>query len=197
MRRLFPASLLLIVTCNGGEPEPVANGQTQGVVDSIFPVVEEIRRFKFQVGGPFPTELEHAAESRDQLVLGFIAALETRDTTTMRSLAVTSREFIELYYPHSPYARPPYKQSPALLWFLMQQNSQKGFSRALDRYGGTPAGFRGIDCQPEPRSQERNRLWDCAVRWTPGPGKPDRMKLFGTIIEREGRFKFLTYANDL
>ncbi|MGQ0814171.1 MAG: hypothetical protein ACT4O1_06860, partial [Gemmatimonadota bacterium] len=73
---------------------------------------------------------------------------------------------IDIYYPSSIYVKPPYKQSPELVWFLMQQSSEKGIKRALDRYGGLAEVSSAI-------------------------------RLFGPIMERDGRFKFLSYANDL
>jgi hypothetical protein len=168
-----------------------------GVVDSVFPVEEEIRRFKAQISGPFPTALLDAAQSREELARRFISALERGDSAAITRMAVSAPEFIELYYPQSQFVKPPYRQSPALLWFMIRQNSDKGKLRALTRYGGRPAGFRALECKAQPAVQGRNRLWECAVRWTPAAGKPDPLRLFGMILERDGRFKFLSFANDL
>jgi hypothetical protein len=197
MTRLVPVLLFVLLACDRSASPPIAQEQQQGVVDSIFPTEEEIRRFKARVGGPFPTELENAASSRNDLARQFMDALEKGDATKLRKLVIEAREFISLYYPHSQFTRPPYKQSPALMWFLMSQNSEKGISRVLDRFAGRPTGYRALECKSEPIVQELNRIWDCQVRWTPNPGKPDPIKVFGAILEREGRFKFLSYANDL
>lgn len=176
------------------EPEPAA----QGVVDSIFPVEEEVRRFKAQLPGTAPTALAGGAASREDLARRLIRAIETRDSMVIRSLVLTPWEFIELYYPHTKYTKPPYKQSPQLLWFFIQQNSEKGIGRALDRFGGRPAGYQRVECLRPAVLEERNRLHEaCVVRWSTAQGKPDPFKLFGTILERDGRFKFISYANDL
>ena len=34
------------------------------------------------------------------------------------------------------------------------------------------------------------------VRWQPPAGIPNPMKIFGIIMERNGRFKFVSYSND-
>jgi hypothetical protein len=40
-----------------------------------------------------------------------------------------------------------------------------------------------------------NRIWrDCTVR-SGKPGEPQSRELFASIIERQGRFKILSYAN--
>ncbi len=189
---------LLAAGCDRQPAAEAAVPAQQGVVDSIFPVEEEIRRFKGQLGSTLPTELQNGAHSRAELVSEFGNALPQHDTARIRILAINAAEFIELYYPYTQYTRPPYRQSPALLWFLIQQNSEKGLGRALARFGGQALDSRSLECQ-EPRVQERNRLWDCMVRWqTVGEaGKPDPIRLFGTILERDGRFKFLSFANDL
>lgn len=174
-----------------------ADSVRTGVVDSVFPVEEEIRRFMTTLSGPLPTALQNATGSREALAQRFMTALVQNDTAAIHKLVLSPAEFIELYYPFSQYTKPPYKQSPGLLWFLIQQNSQKGISRALQRFGGNDVGYQRIDCQEPPEVQGRNRFWTCVVRWTPEPNKPDPLRLFGSIMERDGRFKFVSYANGL
>jgi hypothetical protein len=166
------------------------------IVDSIFPVEEEIRRFRAQLSDPVATVFSHGAESRELLVRQFFTALEARDTTTLKSLVLSPTEFIDLYFPSSPYTRPPYQQKPAFVWFLIQQNSRKGTSRALDRFGGRLLRYQGSDCKPE-EPQGNNRFWGCSVRIESDPGAPGSIRLFGSIMERAGRYKFVSYANDL
>lgn len=183
------------------EPRGVATANADTVrtiVDSIFPVEEEIRRFKAARPGNEVTQLGQAASSRDQLVSEMISAIENKDSTQLRARLIDDREFIDLYYPTSFYARQPYKQSPELLWFLMQQNSTKGMRRALERFGGKPLHYSGYECTDSVVVEGENRIWqECRVRWAPAPGVQSPYRLFGSIIERAGRFKFVSYANDL
>ena len=108
------------------------------VVDSIVPVDEATRRFKAARGDPGATVLEGASNTRAALIDRFARALAARDTVELRAMALSAGEFIDLYYPTSIYSKPPYRQSPELVWFLIQQNSEKGIRRALDRYPETP-----------------------------------------------------------
>jgi hypothetical protein len=195
------AGLVALAACRVEDRATTAAGGADTprvIVDSVFPVEEEIRRFRAARPGAPVTELANASTSRDALVERLMLALAARDTAELSAMLMNAAEFIDLYYPTSIYARPPYRQSPELLWFLMQQNSQKGIGRALARYGGVPPHFEGYTCDPEPMVWGANRFWEqCAVRWSPVPGAPSPFRLFGGIIERDGRFKFVSYANGL
>jgi len=166
-------------------------------VDSIFPIEEEIRRFRLDLPevdalGP------GAAASRDELVARFVAALEHEDTTALRAMVMSRAEFAWLWYPFTPYTHEPYEMSPALLWFQVQQNSEKGIARALRSYGGRPLGFDGYECAAAPTGLDRNRIWDdCVLRVLDPDGNRVVKRLFGSIIGRDGRFEFMAYGNDL
>jgi hypothetical protein len=167
-------------------------------VDSIFPVEEQIHRFKAARNDAAAAELKGASASRAALVQRFMKALEARDTTDLRVMAVNAAEFIDLYYPASIYSHPPYQQSPEIAWLLLQQNSQKGIKRTLERFGGVPPRFARYSCKSEPRVEASNRFWEeCLVRWSPTPDAPNPVRIFGSIMERDGRFKFVSFDNDL
>ena len=176
------------------EPETATTvPHPSGVVDSILPVEEQIRRFKEKLPQPLPTDLA-GEPSRDALVNTLVRALEASDTSAIRGLVMSAAEFIQLYYPYTDYTRPPYRQSPDIVWLLLQANSSKGITRALDRFGSKPLGFKGYQCKADPVIQEQNRLWtDCELVTETARD----LRLFGPILERNGRFKFLSYANDL
>jgi hypothetical protein len=138
--------------------------------------------------------LKSGAQTRDALVEEFITSLEQADTARLRELALTAGEFIDLYYPASIFARAPYKQSPELRWLLLQQQSEKGLNRLLQRFGGQVAGFQGYRCavqQTEANSTISDR---CTVEWA---AHREPVRLFSTIIERDSRFKFVSFANDM
>lgn len=171
------------------EPQPAFTAQ---VVDSILPIAEEVRRFRAEHGVTSGANLQGGKTSRDELVQAFIRALERRDATSLREMSIDAAEFIAFYYPASIYAQEPYRQSPAFVWFQFQQHSQQGITRVLNRFGGRPTGFDGYECGSGARIQGENRLWEnCLVRWQHDP--PTR--LFGSIIERGGLFKFVSYTN--
>ena len=200
--RLACIAVLLVLSACRREAPPPADAQKpdtiRNIVDSIFRVEEEVRRFKAARNGVAATELEHASMSRDALVQRYLTAVQKRDSADLRAMTVNAGEFIDLYYPTSMYSHPPYKQSPEIVWLMMQQNSESGLRRALDRFGGQKTHLDRYSCKPEPRIEGENRFWDeCTLHFTAESEVPQSAILFGPIIERGGKFKVLTFANAL
>ena len=125
-----------------------------------------------------------------------VKALAAQDTVEMRGMVLSAREFADLVYPSSQYTHAPYRQSPALVWMQIVNPSVSGFTRLTRRRGGVA--FRYVDhsCKPKPEEQGPNRLWaGCQLRVVGPAGDTTTQRWFGSIIERNGRFKFVSYAN--
>lgn len=179
-----------------GGRSPRADAPAAGMkIDSILPPGEALRRF--QTGLPVVTELRDAPRGRDALVSRFMMALERADTAVLQELVLSKAEYGFLYFPASVYSRKPYELPPDIAWLLNEQNGQKGATRLLRRLGGHALHFGGYACGSSVREQE-NVFWrDCQVKYIdPASSRQITRKLFGTIMERGGRFKFLSYAND-
>lgn len=166
-------------------------------VDSVFPIEEELRRFRATLDD-HPERLAQAAPDRDELIRRFVAALEAGDLPGLQALALTRAEFAYLYYPYTRYTRRPYELGPAIVWFEMQNYSGRGLSRALQRYGGRPLGVAGYRCPEDPLLEGENRIWTgCVVEHITAGGRTQALPLLGPILERRGEFKFLSHANRL
>jgi len=197
---LAAAILIAVLACNrtdapvpgtapGNHPAP---GST---VDSILPIEESLRRFR--EGLAVVTELGTAAPSRDSLVNLVIGLLERNDSSGLAATLITRAEYAYLYYPTSVYATKPYELAPDIAWLLSVENSQKGGIRLIQRLGGRSLEVTGYRCG-DALTEGVNRIWrDCAVSFTdPGSSTAVTRRLFGAIIERNGRFKILSFAND-
>jgi hypothetical protein len=182
-------AILLIAACKPA-PEPRAeaappdSAPVQGVVDSTFTPEESLRRFR--EGLVEPKALEGGAGSRDELVRGFVDALARQDTAALIRMHITRPEFAWLYYPHTPLSRPERYLEPKTVWLLMRLESEKGLTRLMQR---ERKGVGELRCENQPLVEGPNRLWERCRLGT--------RQLFGTIIEREGRFKFVSYKTDL
>ncbi len=170
---------------------------TTTVVDSVLPVGEALRRFRADI--PLaPSGLSGGATTRDELVKSFVRALQQADTTSLGRMLITRAEYAYLYYPTSRASRPPYEEAPDLNYLRSREHSGKGIRRALVLLGDRPARYGGYSCSSRTRKEGNNILWGpCFVEADTGAGAPVDLSLFGTIIEREGHFKFLSYANQL
>lgn len=194
------ASVLSACDQRGGVPSETAGATAAGdstrVTSGAVSIAESLRRFR---EGLTPvTAFSGAAPSRDSLVWRFARAVERRDTLAVREMTLSRAEFAYLYYPSTQYVRRPYELAPETLWFLSQQNSEKGIGRVLQRYGGRPLGLLDNRCPRAVTAQGENRLWEeCVVRYRlAGVDSAEQRRLFGAIIERGGRYKFVSYAND-
>lgn len=190
-------SAALVDSINRARQDSVNRATPGYVIDSILTVDEEVRRFKSAIGGQPVTALQHASISRDALARRFVTALASGDSSDMRAMALTAREFIDLVYPESPYTRPPYRQSPGLVWNQIQNPSASGLSRLVRRLGGQAIDYHQMTCDARPDRQGANTLWTNCIVSVGAPGTaPTRHRLFGSIIERDGRYKIVSFRNE-
>ena len=111
-------------------------------------------------------------------------------------MAVHGREFADLYYPESPYTHAPYRQSPALAWSLIQNPSTSGLTRLVRRLGGQPMTYVSHKCDPKVLHEGRNtRYAGCLITIVDASGAKVTKRYFGSIVERDGKFKFMSYTN--
>jgi hypothetical protein len=163
----------------------------------VLPIEEELRRFR--VGLPnAPKALEGGAPSRDALVRLFVDNVARSDTAALRRLAIDRAEFAYLIYPGSSFTRPPYRQSPALTWYMLTRGSDASLLRLLNREGGKPIDVAGLRCLEAPQRDGAAVLWrGCGVRVVRAPGDTVTRRLFGVILEYGGSYKFASFANDI
>lgn len=168
------------------------------VVDTIHEMDELIARFRVGLAPPPGMRLKGAAESREELIDRFLAAVQSADTVPLQAMRLDSAEFAWIYFPASPYAQPPYELPPAYVWFHTAAESSKGAQRAARLLSGKAIRYEGYQCADEPEHYGDARLWvSCQLRWRDENGKGWDYRLFGSIIEHDGLFKFVSYANKL
>lgn len=191
---LVPLALAACDAASAGSTDLPPPSPAIAVVDSALTPEEHLRRFW---EGLEPVQaLDSVATSRQALVDAWADAIERRDTARLVALHLTRAEFAYLYFPESPYAAPPTRTPPDFLWFQIKASSEKGLNRAVRRLGGTPLELEALAC-PAPRPHGRSLLHEgCTVRRRTARGAVEQ-RLFGTIVERDGRFKFVSYASDL
>jgi hypothetical protein len=92
-------------------------------------------------------------------------------------------------------AQKPYELDPDVMWMQIGSQSQRGLTRALARFGGHPLGATRTACE-DPKPAGALRLHACTLTWRPAGASADfAMPL--SIVERDGRFKFVGYGNKL
>lgn len=177
--------------------ESVTDRPAGGVhVDSALSIDVHLERFR-RVAGARVGGLRGAAPSTRALVDRWAAALAARDTSALVALAVDRAEFAWLYYPESHFARSPYEMPPGLLWSRITAASDAGLRRSLMRVGGARLTVIGFRCEGPEVTEGRNLLiGGCTVDLRVDGAPLAAERLFGTILARDGAYKFLSYAND-
>ena len=168
-----------------------------GTVDSLIPAAERLRRFRETVA-EHPDTLRHASRTMDALVQRWALAVAARDTVALNAIVLDRAEFAWLYYPTAKLALPPYEMPPALLWEQVLANSDAGARKVVGRFGGHPLAVRALRCDATPVREGANLVrQDCVVRLRSGSDTIPEGRYFGSIIERDGRFKFMGFSNTL
>ena len=165
--------------------------------DSILPMATMIARFQGELPAVASLDAD-APRSVEELVARFVEAVADSSTEALAALTVSRAEFAHLYFPTSVHARSPYAQPPAVNWLLLEQNSLKGRARLLRRFGGTRLRVETHHCAQAPLIQGANRIHEsCTLRLRAEDGPTAEVRLFGSIMERDGRFKLLSLSNRL
>ncbi|MBA3555956.1 MAG: hypothetical protein H0W29_14505 [Gemmatimonadales bacterium] len=186
-------ALTSVAGCGEAEVRATEKSGVGQVVDSAIPIAEALRRFHQDL--PEPSELVGGHPSREALVRAFVRAVEKSDTAALRQMVLRRDEFAWIYYPASHLSRPPYELPPDLLWFQMQGQSEKGARLLLAERSGQSLGYLDHRCTPRQEGDHRVHGY-CELRRVVA-GDTLRERLFGLIIEREGQYKFVSYANKL
>ncbi len=200
IRSFVPASLLAcaLAGCQGARTSPPRSDSTAATtaVDSTLSREEALRRFR--IGVDSVDSLSGGAASEADLVRRFVAAISARDTAALGELVMTRQEFAWVYYPTTPQGLPPYDLAPNLLWFLLEGRGTQGLTKALRDLGDKSLRYRSHQCDAEPSIEGENRVrGPCQVTVSVDGGPASAVQLFGSILERNGRFKFLNYSNKL
>ncbi len=164
-------------------------------IDSFVPRGAALARF--QAASRRVTHLAGGASSRNALVRQFVHALEQSDTATLRQLVLSRDEFAFLYYPTSAQGLPPYSLNPDLMWFMTKERSDQGLRRALTQLGGHAFDYRSYRCEGRASVEGENSLWGPCPLARRARGRVVEVRLFGPMLERGGRWKFVSYANKL
>lgn len=185
------ATLLAVAAACGGDstPTPTAQASTTARADSQYLPAVMAARFRARVP-EHPTHLgDGAATDRDTLVARYVRALERADTAAFRRMRLSVSEFAWLYYLDAPLAQQPYALDPEVMWTQITAQSDRGLSRAVERFGGRPFGLTAATCKPATPAGGM-RLHTCEV-----VGREITLPL--SLVERDGWFKFVGYGNQL
>lgn len=144
--------------------------------------------------------LESLAGSPRELVEQALTAFERRDTAALVELLVDRDEFMRIVYPelgaHFAAARDTRSETKAFLWETQRLNALKGMRKALREVGGEKLELVSIEFREGEKRFPSYRLFEgTQVRVRDSSGASATLHALGSIIERERRYKLMSFRD--
>ena len=147
--------------------------------------------------GAFARPLTHAHDSPASLASAVLAALERRDFAALREVALTEEEFRDHVWPDLPASRPERNLSFEYVWGDLSQKSEAALRETLAAHSGTRYDLVGVRFAGKTTQYESYLVHrDSELTVKDDKGVQGRLRLFGSVIEKDGRFKVFSYVVD-
>lgn len=141
--------------------------------------------------------LPNAHESPQALSRAVLAAIEQRDADALRMLALNKADFIEHVWPELPSARPERNLTAVWVWGDLNQKSNIMLRETLAEHSGrkyTLISVRFLGATTQHMSYRVHRESELSVRDASGTER--NLRVFGSVIEKDGRYKVFSYVVD-
>jgi hypothetical protein len=141
--------------------------------------------------------LANAHDSPEALARAVLAAVETGDADALRALALNKDEFVEHVWPDLPAARPERNLSPGFVWGDLNQKSNVTLRDTLAAHGGKKyelISIRYLGETTQYGSYRVHRESELTIRDAGGVER--QIRVFGSTIEKGGRYKAFSYVID-
>jgi hypothetical protein len=126
-----------------------------------------------------------------------LGAVERRDATELRGLALSEEEFRERVWPELPAARPERNLPFSYVWGDLRQKSDASLDRTLARHGGRRYVFVSVRSAGETTNYPSYTVSrDTILRVRDETGGEMDLRLFGSTIQKDGAWKVFSYVVD-
>lgn len=135
--------------------------------------------------------------SIDALAHAVLQAVAARDVLTLRRLALDETQFRQHVWPELPASRPERNLPFSYVWGDLHTKSSTNLDRVLSTYGGrtyTLDRIRFTGGTTQYRTFVVHR--DSSLEVHDEKGRRETIQLFGSVIEKDGRFKVFSYVAD-
>ena len=142
-----------------------------------------------------PTALANTEGSPEALARRVMDAMQAGDLDRLRALALTEQEFRAHVWPALPAARPERNVPFDFVWERLEQNSEGHLRQTVAATRGAPLTLRQVRF-----AGPASRYGDVVVRRSTELvlAAPDGtewvVRLFGSTIEQDGRYKVFSYV---
>jgi len=151
----------------------------------------------FTACGGFSRPLPNSHETPEALSRAVLSAIEARNVNALHALALDRQEFTEHVWPELPAARPERNLSAAFLWGDLNQKSNITLRDTLATHGGKKYEFVSIRFLGEATQYETYRVQrESELTVKDLDGTERQIRVFGSMIEKGGRYKVFSYVID-
>lgn len=135
--------------------------------------------------------------SAEEAATAVLQALGERDRARLMRLSLNEAEFREHVWPELPAARPERNLPFGYVWSDLRQKSEASLAATLANHGGRQYRFKEVRFAGETtRYQSYAVHREGIVRVTLPDGSEEELKLFGSMFEKDGRWKIFSYVTD-
>lgn len=131
------------------------------------------------------------------LAQSVLTALQRRDATALRAAALSEQEFREQVWPELPAARPERRLPFSYVWGDLRQKSEAALAAVLTTQGGKRLELVAVRFLGETthyKSYIVRRKTEVTVK--DPMGAEMQLRVFGSVLEKDGRFKVFSYILD-
>jgi hypothetical protein len=148
-------------------------------------------------GSQARTVLSETFGSADETVRAVLEGLAARDRDALLTLALDEHEFRRVVWPELPSSRPEMNVPLDYAWRRLRQNSHTQLAFTLAEHGGryyslVGVRFRGGTTRYATFAVHR----DTELEVLDPSGAAQTLRLFGSLLERNGRWKVFSYVVD-
>lgn len=140
--------------------------------------------------------LPNSQATREDLAVAVLDAIANRDAEALRRLAIDEAEFREHVWPELPASRPERNMPFSYVWTDLKTKSDAGLDGVLAEHGGRRHELRRVRFKGATQYESFVVHRDSLVDIRDSEGRDRSLQLFGSVLEKDGRFKVFSYVVD-
>lgn len=192
-------TLFTLSSCGSEEPEPKGK-DTPGAESASVAGSYILTPAHYDTLTRNPVPLMGGRPSADSLVAAVLDGLGRSDTALLKELLVTRDEYMKVIYPelgkHWPGARDSRPEIADALWTNHAGNAMKGLRRALRDLGGRELSVKRVEFADGTKEYVSYTTHEgTIVTAADARGKEQKIGVIGSIVEKDGVFKLLSYRD--
>lgn len=144
-----------------------------------------------------PATLSQTFDSPEALARAVLTALANEDQAALLALPVSAAEFRAIVWPELPSSRPEVNLPVTYAWSDLDTKSRGHLGTTMNRWGGARLALVGVEFRGETTAYPTFSVHrDSVLTVRTSDGATERVRLFGSVLERDGRFKLFSYVVD-